>query len=92
MDSSCLVLDAIKGFLPVIIAINLVRFQGGPSPWCPLPFPDAWVLEMPASGQFTVQLIHVLTALAAVLGHNYSPWIGFEEERVWLPQRESLSP
>ncbi len=74
---SCLVLDALKGFLPVIVAINLVRFQGGPLPWFPLPFPENWVLTMPASSQFTVQLIHVLTALAAVLGHNYSPWIGF---------------
>ncbi len=75
---SCLLLDALKGFVPVIIAINLVRFQGGPEPWCALPVPGSWVLMLPASGQFTVQLTYVLTALAAVLGHNYCPWIGFK--------------
>lgn len=31
-----------------------------------------------SSGSFNDQLIPVFTALAAVLGHNYSPWIGFK--------------
>lgn len=75
---SCLLLDALKGFIPVIVAINLIRFEGGSAPWCPLSFPESWVLGLPAERQFLVQLVHVMTALAAVLGHNYCPWLGFK--------------
>jgi len=50
----CLILDALKGFIPVYAAVALT--------------PD----------QFTGQLIEVVTALASILGHNYSPWIGFK--------------
>lgn len=50
----CLILDALKGFLPVYLAVKLT--------------PDT-----PAG-----QTIEVVTALASVLGHNYSPWIGFK--------------
>ncbi|MBG7606537.1 MAG: glycerol-3-phosphate 1-O-acyltransferase PlsY [Verrucomicrobia bacterium] len=74
----CLLLDALKGFIPVIIAINLVRVAGANPPWVSLPFPESWVLVKPLASQFSVQLVHVLTALLAVLGHNYSPWIGFK--------------
>lgn len=74
----CLLLDALKGFIPVVIAINLVRLVGANPPWVSLPLPDAWILVKPLASQFTVQSVHVLTALLAVLGHNYSPWIGFK--------------
>ncbi|MGC6467655.1 MAG: glycerol-3-phosphate 1-O-acyltransferase PlsY [Akkermansiaceae bacterium] len=50
----CLILDALKGFLPVYLAVKLT--------------PDT-----PAG-----QTIEVVTALASILGHNYSPWIGFK--------------
>lgn len=73
----CLVLDALKGFVPVAIALNLVRIAGR-DPQIPLAFLDSFSLTMPAEAQTTAQLVHVLTALAAVLGHNYSPWIGFK--------------
>jgi len=36
------------------------------------------VQPMMADQQFTAQSIEVLTALAAIMGHNYSPWIGFK--------------
>ena len=36
------------------------------------------VEPMMAEQQFTAQSIEVLTALAAIMGHNYSPWIGFK--------------
>lgn len=75
---TCLVLDALKGFIPVIFAVNLVRVGEANPPWLALPFPDSWMLVKPAASQFSVQLVHVLTALLAVLGHNYSPWIGFK--------------
>jgi len=51
---TCLLLDFIKGFIPVLIATKLA--------------PD----------NTTGQTIEVVTALAAILGHNYSPWIGFK--------------
>jgi glycerol-3-phosphate acyltransferase PlsY len=50
----CLILDVLKGFLPVLFAYQTV--------------PDDTVGDT----------IEVLTALAAILGHNYSPWIGFK--------------
>lgn len=74
---TCLLLDALKGFLPVVIAVNLVRIAGR-DPQFGLGFFDSFALILPAAEQTKGQLVHVLTALAAVLGHNYSPWIGFK--------------
>ncbi len=73
---TCLLLDALKGFIPVFIAINLIRITGKPNP-LDLAFFDPFALILPAADQFKGQLFHVLTALAAILGHNYSPWVGF---------------
>ena len=36
------------------------------------------VEPMMTEQQFTAQSIEVLTALASIMGHNYSPWIGFK--------------
>jgi len=36
------------------------------------------VEPMVTEQQFTAQSIEVLTALASIMGHNYSPWIGFK--------------
>lgn len=74
---TCLALDFLKGFLPVLIAINLVRFEGR-DPTMAVGFLSGLTEAFPASKQLFVQTIHVLTALAAILGHNYSPWIGFK--------------
>jgi glycerol-3-phosphate acyltransferase PlsY len=74
---SCLILDTLKGFIPVIIATNLIQIQGRPIPFINLGLPDSWVLVLPVVRQFDGQLIHVLTALFAVVGHNYSPWVRF---------------
>lgn len=73
----CLLLDALKGFIPVVIAVNLIRITGRDIQ-IPLGFLDSFALVLPESRQITAQLAHVITALAAVLGHNYSPWIGFK--------------
>ena len=42
----------------------------------PLGFPDAWILELTAGDAVKAQLAHIITALCAVLGHNFpdSPW------------------
>ncbi len=73
---ACLLLDALKGFISVVIAINLIRISGH-SPQLAFEFTETWALDLPAAGALKGQLAHILTALAAVLGHNYSPWVGF---------------
>jgi len=74
---SCLLLDALKGFLPVAIAANLIQITGRPVQ-IPLGLPETWALILPATDALTAQIAHIATALCAVLGHNYSPWIGFK--------------
>jgi glycerol-3-phosphate acyltransferase PlsY len=44
----------------------------------PLGLPDAWVMKLAAGDALKAQIAHIATALAAVLGHNYSPWAGFK--------------
>ncbi|MEN8774412.1 MAG: glycerol-3-phosphate 1-O-acyltransferase PlsY [Akkermansiaceae bacterium] len=74
---TCLILDLLKGFVPVLLAINLARVDGSTIIFS---IESLKNLTNPtlAFQQFAVQSIHVLTALAAILGHNYSPWIGFK--------------
>lgn len=73
---TCLLLDALKGFIPVLISLNLIRVTGH-APLLSFDLPPAWPLWLESSDQFKGQLSHVITALAAILGHNYSPWVGF---------------
>jgi glycerol-3-phosphate acyltransferase PlsY len=73
----CLLLDMLKGFIPVAIAVNLIQITGRPVQ-VPLALPDAWALKLAAGDALKAQFAHILTALFAVLGHNYSPWVGFK--------------
>ena len=71
---TCLLLDALKGFIPVVIAISLIRFEGMKNPM-------TLTALLPHAGDFpmlTAQMFQVITGLCAVLGHNYSPWVGFK--------------
>ncbi|TAG08017.1 MAG: glycerol-3-phosphate 1-O-acyltransferase [Verrucomicrobia bacterium] len=71
---ACLLLDALKGLVPVILAFSLVRYDGMNHPWSI----DAL---LPWSGEFsrtTCQICQVVTGFAAIFGHNYSPWVGFK--------------
>jgi acyl phosphate:glycerol-3-phosphate acyltransferase len=74
---SCLLLDALKGFIPVAIAVNLIQITGRPIQ-VPLGLPDAWAMKLATGDALKAQLAHIFTALLAVLGHNYSPWVGFK--------------
>ena len=74
---SCLILDLFKGFIPVVLAINLIQIEGKPVTLFHIGALDSSALVLPAAAQFQAQLLHVLTALLAVLGHNYSPWVNF---------------
>lgn len=73
----CLVLDLLKGFLPTLLGISLIRFAGQPDGMV-LPVFRTLAPVFPADGQFVAQLLQVVTGLCAILGHNYSPWVGFK--------------
>lgn len=74
---TCLILDALKGFIPVVIAVNLILIEGKRGGLLHIDGLESFAMTLPASQQFLGQLMHVVTALAAILGHNYSPWVGF---------------
>ncbi len=71
---TCLLLDALKGFIPVVIAISLIRFEGMKNPMSVTAL-VAYAQDFP---MLTAQIFQVITGLCAVLGHNYSPWVGFK--------------
>lgn len=55
----CLILDFLKGLLPVLLARHLTG-------------------DHLADDRTAMQTIVVLSALGAILGHNFSPWLGFK--------------
>jgi acyl phosphate:glycerol-3-phosphate acyltransferase len=74
---TCLLLDLLKGFLPVVLAVNLLPIEGR-AIQVPVGFLAGWAHVVPDSGAFGAQMVHILSALAAVIGHNHSPWVGFK--------------
>lgn len=70
----CLLLDALKGFIPTIIGISLIRFVGMKNPMM-ISALDPFSAEFP---MLKAQIFQVFTGLCSVLGHNYSPWVGFK--------------
>jgi len=72
---ACLLLDVLKGFVPTLLAINLIRFDGPPNPML---FPALEAYGRVMDQQCIAQLLQVVTGLCAILGHNYSPWVGFK--------------
>ena len=73
----CLLLDFLKGFIPVAIAVNLCRIDDE-SVAVSLAFLDSWNAGFAVDQRLASQVIPVLTAFASIMGHNYSPWIGFK--------------
>lgn len=74
---TCLILDLLKGLIPTLIGISLLRIEGK-SPLMTLEFLEPYATIFPASEALTAQILQVLTGLLAILGHNYSPWVGFK--------------
>ena len=74
---TCLLLDALKGFIPVVIALSVVLI-GAKDANLTIDLLRPLALTLPASQQFEAQLLHVVTGLMTILGHNYSPWVGFK--------------
>lgn len=71
---ACLMLDLLKGLIPTIIGVSLFTYAGEANPMT-LSALSPYATELP---QTQAQILQILTALAAILGHNYSPWIGFK--------------
>lgn len=71
---TCLFLDLLKGLIPTIAGISLITYAGSTNPMS-FEFLSAYAQELPRS---EAQVMHIITALATILGHNYSPWIGFK--------------
>ncbi len=70
----CLVLDMLKGLIPTVIAISLIRYEGLKNPML-IPQLTSYSQSFP---MLTAQFFQVLAGLLAILGHNYSPWVGFK--------------
>jgi glycerol-3-phosphate acyltransferase PlsY len=73
----CLILDALKGYLPAVLGISLILYTGSKSALA-IEALRPYALELPADLQWKAQLFQVLTGFCAILGHNYSPWVGFK--------------
>jgi glycerol-3-phosphate acyltransferase PlsY len=67
----CLVLDFLKGFLPVVLATNILQLHGELPP-VPISFLSGLTDEIPIAQQLSIHTIQVITAMAAIVGHNYS--------------------
>jgi glycerol-3-phosphate acyltransferase PlsY len=72
---SCFILDFLKGFLPLVLGINLITFEGHE---VAIPLSFIYQHAISLESQFNAQTLHVLIALCSILGHNYSPWVGFK--------------
>jgi glycerol-3-phosphate acyltransferase PlsY len=73
----CLLLDFLKGFVPVVVASNLCRLDGQGIPVV-IEALQTWNFGLGREQLLFSQTLPVLTAFAAIMGHNYSPWIGFK--------------
>lgn len=71
----CLILDALKGFIPTFLAISLIRFEGQRAGIDAL---ADYSYVFSQADQWKAQSLQVLTGLLSILGHNYSPWVGFK--------------
>jgi len=73
----CFLLDVLKGAVPVILAVNILGIEGK-SPLTQFDFLEGVRQMYPAGERTFIQAMQVVTGLCAVLGHNFSPWVGFK--------------
>lgn len=71
---SCLLLDFVKGFLPVLVATNVFRVAGT-APTLAVPAFSTLNSGFPADQHLYAHSLQVITALAAIMGHNYSVFL-----------------
>ena len=71
---SCLLLDFLKGFLPVLVSTNVFRVAVT-APALAVPAFSTLNSGFPADQQLYAHSLQVITALAAIMGHNYSVFL-----------------
>lgn len=71
---SCLLLDFVKGFLPVLVATDVFRVAGT-APALAVPAFSTLNSGFPADQHLYAHSLQVITALAAIMGHNYSVFL-----------------
>ena len=74
---SCLLLDLLKGLLPTILAVSIFQIAGK-SPQLAIDALQPYAQVFSGENAWQAQCLIILTGLAAIMGHNYSPWIGFK--------------
>jgi len=67
---TCLLLDVLKGFVPVVLAINLIQIAGR-APGIPLGLTESWIMQLPAASAMKAQIKAYVCAAAALLGHMF---------------------
>ena len=73
----CLLLDFLKGFLPTLVAVSLFLISGKEIQLS-LSALEPFATSFPKVNAWHAQSLIILTGLFAILGHNYSPWVGFK--------------
>ncbi|MDC0087909.1 glycerol-3-phosphate 1-O-acyltransferase PlsY [Akkermansiaceae bacterium] len=74
---ACLLLDFLKGFVPTVTAVSLCLIEGK-TPQTAIESLRELATTFPAADAWQAQTIIIITGLFTILGHNYSPWIGFK--------------
>ncbi|MGB0992964.1 MAG: glycerol-3-phosphate 1-O-acyltransferase PlsY [Akkermansiaceae bacterium] len=74
---ACLILDFLKGFLPTLLAISIYLIQGREAQFA-ISSLESLATTFHSEDIWKGQTFVILTGLFAILGHNYSPWIGFK--------------
>ena len=74
---ACLIFDFLKGFLPTLLAANIYLIAGK-NPQIAVEAFESMATTFPAADAWKAQTLVILAGLVAILGHNYSPWIGFK--------------
>ena len=73
----CFVLDFFKGFIPSMVGISLITFAGQDHGLV-LASLEPFASEFSAKHRITAQSLQLLVGLLTILGHNFSPWVGFK--------------
>ncbi|MBK1790170.1 glycerol-3-phosphate 1-O-acyltransferase PlsY [Persicirhabdus sediminis] len=74
---SCFILDFFKGFTPTVIAAAVFLIEGE-QPLIAIPALESFATTYTADQRSLAQTLIILTGLLSILGHNYSPWVGFK--------------
>ncbi|MFC4994421.1 glycerol-3-phosphate 1-O-acyltransferase PlsY [Rubritalea tangerina] len=72
---TCFILDFFKGLVPSLLGISLIQYSGQDQTMV-ISSLSNWATTL--DDRTTAQSLQLVTGLCAILGHNYSPWVGFK--------------